>query len=151
MTLLDDRGTRAEAPAGEHRRFDASPLLVIVLLAALAITLAGIFPFRQMLAQNRQVENTQFQYQMLVAENQRLEEQAELLGTSLEVERLAREQYGLVRPGEEALRAVPADDGVAAEEITEEAVAESPWYQQLWDFLTGRDLVPDEGPEPIRR
>ena len=41
-------------------------------------------------------------------ETQRLEQDNELLLTDAEVERLAREQYGLVRPGETPYALVPS-------------------------------------------
>jgi cell division protein DivIC len=151
VTLLDHGTARDEREViYERRRFDFSPFLAVVLLAALAITMAGIFPFRQMLAQSRQVENTQLQYETLASENARLEEQAELLQTSLEIERIAREQYGLVRPGESALRAVPAEGTVVERDPAPPTVEAQPWYRKLWDFFTGRDLVPDQSPDPIR-
>jgi cell division protein FtsB len=149
VTLIDDRTTRGEREViRERKRFDFSPFLAVILLAALAITMAGIFPFRQMLAQSRQVENTRLQYETLAAENARLEEEAEVLQTPLEIERIAREQYGLVRPGESALRAVPAEGTVADPQPLVTTAEARPWYQKLWDFLTGRDLVPDHSPDP---
>ena len=56
-----------------------SPLIAVVLIAALAVTLAGIFPFRQILAQNRQVENTEAKLAALQAENAALEAQIDAL------------------------------------------------------------------------
>ena len=51
------------APAGDSQRARPRqrrvPLVAVLLLTALAITLAGIFPFRQMIAQQRQVDQTQ--------------------------------------------------------------------------------------------
>ncbi len=123
-----------------------SPLIAVVLLTALAITLAGIFPFRQMIAQQRQVDQTEAHLQSLVAENEALEETVAALHTAPEIERIAREQFGLVRPGETGYTveapeapapAVPAPPAV--EEIDERTL-----LQRFWDFLTGRDLVPDE-------
>ena len=83
-------------PPARHRR---SPWVAMLLLVALAITLAGIFPFRQMIAQERQVENTQARLDALIAENEQLAERVTALNTDAEVERIAREN-GLVRPGE---------------------------------------------------
>ena len=126
-----------------HRRF---PLVAVILLAALAITLAGIFPFRQMIAQQRQVDQTQARLEALIEENHRLEATAAALESAPEVERLAREQYGLVRPGETGYTVeTPADSSptvIAAS--PEDTVDERSPLQRIWDFLTGRDLVPDE-------
>jgi cell division protein FtsB len=149
VTLLGERDTRRNREEREPKRFDISPFLAVVLLAALAITMAGIFPFRQMLAQDRQVENTRLQYETLVDENARLADEIERLETPLEVERIAREQYGLVRPGEAAYRTVPSDDPAPSDTAKLAEPLEKPWFGKLWDFLTGRDLVPDQVPEPL--
>ena len=78
----------------DPQRGRAAGWLAVLLIVALAITLAGIFPFRQLLAQQRQVESTQAKLDALVLENERLEEEAVLLETPAEVERIAREQLG---------------------------------------------------------
>ena len=44
---------------------------------------------------------------VLNSESERLEERIALLGTDAEIERLARENYNLVRPGEEAYAVLP--------------------------------------------
>ena len=63
----------------------------------------------------------------------------------LQSARLAREN-GLVRPGETGF-AIEFDDGPAAAPLDYaeiEAEAERSLLQRFWDFLSGRDLVPDE-------
>lgn len=117
-----------------------------MLLVALAITLAGIFPFRQMIAQDRQVDATQARLDSLLERNAALDGRIAALNSDAEVERLARER-GLVRPGETGY-AMEFDDAVPA-------VVDGPGpglvdsndrslLGQIWDFLTGRDLDPDE-------
>ena len=54
-----DAPIEPEAPQRAGRRHRRSPWVALLLVVALAITLAGIFPFRQMIAQQRQVENTE--------------------------------------------------------------------------------------------
>jgi cell division protein FtsL len=126
-----------------RRRF---PLIAVLLLTALAITLAGIFPFRQMIAQQRQVDQTQAHLDTLVEENRALEDKVAALNSPAEIERIAREQFGLVRPGETSYvvdtptEAVPPSLAPPAEEVVDERSL----LQRFWDFLTGRDLVPDE-------
>ncbi len=123
-----------------------SPVLMLLLLVALAVVLAGIFPFRQILAQQRQVENTAAKHSALVAENERLQAEIELLHTDQAIERIAREEFGLVMPGETAYVAVTPP---GSEREVEPAPA-APYdddrriWQRVLDFLTGRDLVPEE-------
>ncbi len=134
---------RSEAPAPRRRRF---PIVGVILLVALTITMAGIFPFRQMLAQQRQVDQTQARLDLLVDENAGLERRITALDSDSEVERLAREQFGLVRPGETAYSIEP-EERPAVEHSgtpTEEPIDERTLLQRAWDWLTGRDLVPDE-------
>jgi hypothetical protein len=120
--------------------------VAVLLLAALAITLAGIFPFRQMIAQQRQVETTQNRLTTIVERNEGLEQQIEALNSDAEVERLARER-GLVRPGEVGFAL--EFDGEGEPQQTPPAtvvtgVEDRSFLEQIWDFLTGRDLDPDE-------
>ena len=139
--------TRPEiAPPQEPVRQRRFPLIAVMLLAGLAITLAGIFPFRQMIAQQRQVDQTQARLDGLVAENGRLEERITALNSPAEVERLGREEYGLVRPGETAYIVDRPDEPVRASPAPteEEPLDGRSILERAWDFLTGRDLVPDE-------
>lgn len=137
---MQTRERDARRPARSRR----AAVISLTLIVALAITLGGIFPFRQMIAQNRQVSLTTEQYELLAAENQKLAERIEILKTPLEVERIAREQYGLVRPGEVGYRTVPVPGFESTPtEADEEEETGDPWYRGIWNFLTGRDLVSD--------
>ncbi len=135
-------GEKVQRPT-QHRR---SPWVALFLLLALGLTLAGIFPFRQMLAQQRQVANTEAKLDAVVEENRQLESQIASLQTDAGVERLAREQLGLVRPGETGYQVESVEGEIAPSPtaVTEEQFDDRSMLHQFWDFLTGRDLVPDE-------
>ena len=145
MTLLAPSQEQHERSA-QHRR---SPWIALLLLMALGITLVGIFPFRQIIAQHRQVDMTQGKLDALLEENALLEDQVELLQTPTEMERIAREQFGVVRQGEtayivtrpQARTDVPADPTRPV--VVDEPGDERGVFARMWDFLTGRDLVPD--------
>ncbi len=139
-TMPQDRDAR-RPPKGRR-----GPVIAVLLLVALAITLAGIFPFRQMIAQQRRVENTEAKLEALLAENTRLEGNIASLESASDLERIAREQYGLVRPGETGYTIDPPEPDPEAIVPEQEQAPEderSP-LEKVWDFLTGRDLVPDE-------
>ena len=120
------------------------PLIAVLLLVALAMTLAGIFPFRQILAQNRQVENTQNKLSALEQENDVLQRQIDDLMTDAGVEQLAREQLGMVEPGEIGVTIEsPPGSELPAPVDPEATFDDRGFMQKLWDFLTGRDLEPD--------
>jgi len=132
----------------EHSgRRTLSGLLALAALIAVVVTAAGIFPFRQIIADRRSVALAQEKLLALREENRLLETEVAALQTDAEVERLAREQFGLVRPGETAY-VVVVPEGLEEEpalepESTLERPGEQPWWLDLWDFLTGGDLVRD--------
>ncbi len=119
--------------------------LVLASLMLLVVAAAGIFPFRQLLAQERAVDLAQSQLDALVDENLKLEQQIAALGTDEEVERLAREHFGLVMQGEVGYVAV-VPEGVVDPVPTGRGLTlqrQEPLWRQVWDFLTGRDIVDD--------
>lgn len=136
-----------------ERREDKAPprkqrwgwVLAVVLLGALALTVSGILPFRQLISQQRQIERSQEQLAALTRENRVLAEDIEMLGTDAEIERIARDQFGLVRPGEVAYVVVTPDPPVAAKAPPDAVVRsdERPWWRRVWDFATGSDVNSD--------
>jgi cell division protein FtsL len=137
--------TTVDTPVAPERRGGRrGALLAVILLVGLAIVLAGVFPFRQLIAQQRRVDTNQAELDALVAENEHLQSQIDAVQTPAELERIAREQYGMARPGETTyvveLEGGPPSDGLAT---VEPVVDSRSLLQRFWDFLTGRDLLPD--------
>lgn len=132
-----------EAPTAPRSRPGA--FIVVLLLVGLAIVLAGVFPFRQLIAQERLVDNTRAQLEALTAGNESLQEQIDAVQSVPELERIAREEYGMVRPGETSY-VVELDDGPVSESVAnqDQEFDSRSLLERFWDFLTGRDLVPDE-------
>ncbi len=99
-----------------------------------------------MIAQQRQVDQTQARLNSLLEDNVRLEDTVVALNSPLAIERIAREQYGLVRPGETGYKVESVESPVVAQVVPpiEEAIDDRTLLERFWDFLTGRDLVPDE-------
>lgn len=131
---------------GTRRGIGVVGYLAILLVVVIVGGLAGIFPFRQIIANDRAVALAEQKLDALVEENTRLEQQIAALESPEEVERLAREHFGLVRPGEIGFVAVPTPDADAGSGRFSEVQDEEarPWWRSLWDFLTGRDLIGDE-------
>lgn len=76
---------------------------------ALVVVLAiGLFPTHTFLAQRSDTAEAQQRLAVLRQQNASFEKQLDRLGTSEEIERLAREQYNLAFPGEEAYAVLPA-------------------------------------------
>ena len=104
---------RAKAKAPEvkvghrvWRRLAFGTLSTMVFLGLMA----GVVPMRQYLEQQRRLDAARQRIELLDEENRRLAGSAEELRTDEEIERLAREQYSLVRPGEEAFALLPGSD-----------------------------------------
>ncbi|MGA8040152.1 MAG: septum formation initiator family protein, partial [Acidimicrobiia bacterium] len=62
--------------------------------------------------------------------------------TDEEIEKLARDKLGYVRPGEIAYVVLEPPGGDQPAPSLEVAPADPPrtWVDRVWDFLTGRDL-----------
>jgi cell division protein FtsB len=76
-------------------------------LALVGVLFIAVFPARTYLDQHRQRQEALAQIRATDAKNKALEKRIAMLHTDAEVERLAREQYNLVRPGEEAYAILP--------------------------------------------
>jgi cell division protein FtsB len=120
-------------------------VLAVVLLGALALTVSGVVPFRQLIEQRRAVEEGRQQLAALEDENRILEEDVAALYTDEEIERVARDQYGLVRPGETGYVIVspPGEEPIADEAAVPVEEAHRPWWVRFWDWVTGNDLRRD--------
>lgn len=70
--------------------------------------LVGVFPTRALLDQRAAIADADARLAAVDARNEELEARVEALGTEAEIERIAREQYNLVFPGEEAYGLLPA-------------------------------------------
>src|SRR4051794_2943641 len=83
----------------------AWPVLVAVVLISLLFV--AVFPTRTWLAQRQETASATEQLQVLTKENSKLATRVKALRSDDEIERLAREQYNLVKPGEEAYALLP--------------------------------------------
>lgn len=82
------------------------PLLFLAgLVAALSLSW---FPARTWLGQQDTIAERERELELLDTQVEALEARVEALDTPDEIEHMAREQYNMVRPGEEAYRILPA-------------------------------------------
>ncbi len=116
--------------------------LLFVLLGAAFLT--QVVPYRQILDSQRQVATAQDRLTDLEAENRVLQADADALATPEEIEKLAREKLGYVRPGETAYVVLdpPGSDDAIVDEVVETEASEKTWVDEVWEFLTGDDLAP---------
>ncbi len=96
------RGRRSKAVV--RRRLLVGLLVSVVLVGFL---LVAVFPTRTWLAQRTETADAERRLERIRSEQEAHEERIAELETDDEVERQAREDYGLVRPGETAYRVLP--------------------------------------------
>ena len=115
-----------------RRRFLVPTLGTMIALGGL---LVGVFPTRALLDQRAAIAEADARLAAVDARNQELEERVEALGTDAEIERIAREQYNLVFPGEEAYGLLPAPPM-------------PPMVPDAWPFRALHDTVQPEAVAP---
>jgi cell division protein FtsL len=109
---------RASAPAPPTRRerrtnrakrtSHPSMRIALALVVFVGLLFAFVYPTRTWLDQRSETNKARQQLSALQTENARLARETKRLSTDSEIERLARQKYGLVRPGERAFVIVPA-------------------------------------------
>jgi len=116
--------------------------LLFLLLGAAFLT--QLVPYRQIIDSSRQVEEARERLAALEVENEMLQADADALHTDAEIEKLAREKLGYVRPGETAYVVLDPPEALEREDTAPvQAPAEEgdgTWVDWIWDFLTGADL-----------
>lgn len=117
----------------------AATLLILVMGSAF---LTQVVPYGQIVDSQRQVESARAELNALEAENTELLADVEALQTDAEIERLAREKLGYVRPGETAYVVLdpPGSEEEVAPSEPSPAPVEKTWVDKVWEFLTGADL-----------
>ena len=115
-------------------------LLFVVVGAAF---LTQVVPYRQILDSQRQLNTARAELAALEADNARLAADVAALGSEAEIEKLAREKLGYVRPGEPAFVVLdpPESERGSPRSSGADALPErKTWVDQVWDFITGADL-----------
>ena len=80
-------------------------LFTIVLSGVLFL---GVFPTRTYIQKRQEVTENEARLQQVSDTNAKAQKHIEALQTDAEIERIAREQYNLVKPGEETYHVLPA-------------------------------------------
>lgn len=129
-----------------------APAVLLVVALALA---TNVLPLRQIVAQRQEIAATRGTLDQLMEHNAMLDAQVSALDTPIEVERIAREELGYVRPGETAyvvMDPTPAQSAqkeAAVQAAAGESAGVGPasetdsrgFVARVWDFVTGRDLA----------
>ena len=79
-----------------------TPRGAVLLLVMFALAATAVYPLRQYVSQQDRIERLQAKQQALAAENARLEAERKRLQDPAYVQQLAKRDYHVVSPGEEA-------------------------------------------------
>ena len=99
--------TRSASATDLRHRRRALVRVLIGAMAVVALLFVFVFPARTLLAQRHQTENQKKTLELLHEQSRKLAEESRRLQNNAEVERIAREQYGFVYPGEHPFVVVP--------------------------------------------
>ena len=113
------------------------PVLGSVVLVGVLFT--AVFPTRTYLTQRASIARAEEQLSVLGEQNAALEARAKALQSDAEIERLAREQYNLVKPGEEAYAVLPppASEAPDAEVPAPSEKDDRNLLEKAWGAITG--------------
>jgi cell division protein FtsB len=109
--------------------------LLVGSVVLVGVVFVAVFPTRTYLTQRRDLAAAERRVDVLVNQNDQLAARAERLESDAEIERLARQHYNLVRPGEEAFAIItPPPPNPAA--VERRAPSRAPWWQRVLTRLT---------------
>jgi cell division protein FtsB len=106
--------------------------LVVASIALAAAVFLFILPTRTYLAQRRSLSAAETRLQVFHDQNTKLAASVTRLQTDAEIEHLARERYGLVKPGEKAYLMVPPPTAAAPAKASIQKHAHTGLVPRLW-------------------
>jgi cell division protein FtsB len=109
------RGVRVVALAG-----------VVTIAFALLLMFLGVIPLRSYQTQRHDLASNRQRLTMLKDRNARLEERTRLLQTDTEIERVARQQFGMVKPGQTLVLTPGLRDIATSPSTLDDAVGPAP-------------------------
>ncbi len=118
-----------------HRRMRR---LFVVALVVVGILFTFGTPARTWYDQRQEIVAARDRTAVLDQQSRELQARVDQLNTDAEVERIAREQYGLVKPGEEAFGILPAPGSASPAPPTPAPAHQRhrPWLKRAWDTIT---------------
>lgn len=109
---------------------------VVASVVLVGILFVAVFPSRTYLAQTRSIDLAERRVSVLSDQNDKLAARVQRLNTDAEIERLAREQYNLVRPGEEAFAILPSRPSPRKEKKRPAQQEERGLLSRVWDSVS---------------
>lgn len=110
-------------------------------LFVVALVVAGILftfgtPARTWYDQRQAIVAARERTAVLDEQSRQLQRRIDQVGTDAEVERIAREQYGLVKPGEEAFGILPAPGSAAPAPPPPPPPTHRSFWHRAWDRVS---------------
>ncbi len=142
-------GAKTRQPVSADTRRNRVPLAVAA-FCALVVLVVG-FPAATLLTQHRQLSAASAQLHQVVQDDKRLGEQEKALDSKTEINRLARQDYQLVSPGQTLYDVLPSSGRHASTTMpTGGTESGDPGNQPLVDPANAPDMSPDPGlPQPV--
>jgi len=116
---------------------------LVVSIVVVGFVIVAVFPTRTYLSQKASISRAEKQLHVLGQQNAELEQRAKQLQSDAEIERLARERYNLVKPGEEAYAVLPPPQGPTTtttappRPVPAQKHDDGNIVQRAWDAVTG--------------
>ena len=109
---------------------------VVAAVLTVGVLFVAVFPTRTWLAQRQELVATGQKVAVLSAQNAEMAARVKRLNTDTEIERLARQDYNLVRPGEEAYAILPSPRAPRPRAAATAADEDPGFWARVWDDVT---------------
>ena len=137
MTAKGPRAQRRRAQRAQNNRY--RPHAAALGLIVVALLVSSLYPARTLVSKRHRVEALRNESAALDRKIAELRQRRDALQTDEEVERIAREELGMIRPGETAFALVPPKQapraGTVAAPIPESPPAEGA-FGRWWSAFT---------------
>jgi cell division protein FtsB len=115
--------------------------LICAIAFAILLMFLGVIPLRSYQTQRHDLAANRERLSMLKDRNARLEKRAALLQTDAEIERVARQQFGMVKPGQTLVITPGLRDLATAPTTLDDAVGAAPSQPERQTPSRGRAIL----------
>ena len=146
MTDTLERIDQEQPPPRRRKRSRWRAVLFFALLVSLGLVASGVLPLQQYFEREIQVVDAEERLADLEAANNVIASDVDALQSDQEIERVAREQYGFVRPGEIGYVVITPDrpqDEIQSPSPVDAETSSPGFLERVWRYLTGDDIARD--------
>jgi cell division protein FtsB len=122
-------------PARERPRFTSRAAVLIVVVCAIALSLA--YPVREYIAQLHQIDQLRTQQEAISAQLRQLKAQRDELGSKSYIEQQAEGRLQMCFPIQTCYRIIPGTRPATKAAASHQVV--TPWYERLWTSVGEAD------------